>query len=498
MTDNLYVGEDARARLVAGIRKCKDAVGVTMGASGSNAVIEAIENPGHLTTNDGETILKSIHLADPMEEMGRKILLEAVARANKQSGDGSSTTTVLTAAIIEEGMKHLKEHSPMEIKRSLDACIPLIAKALKKQKRDVGVGRIGKVAAVSAEDPEIGALIQEIYKQIGKEGIIHWDISKTPEDSYTIGQGITVEGAGFVSPYMCDADDSGHSTNQIRLKNVNVLVTKQKIASAGDFNNIGAALDNKGVKELVVFCDEVDPLVMPDLIKTRMVRGFRFILVKMPVLWKDEWYEDLFLATGATIVEPGSGLTLKDVKVDNLGIVGNILITKDASYLDGIDDLTNHIRTLTEMVEDGATARAARLNTKTARLYVGAYSDSALAYKRLKVEDAISAAWQALHGGVVLGGGFALYDASSSVPKDTIGGQILFEALCAPIRQIERNMGHQLNRAKLTRDSIRDPLPVVLNAAKNAISVAAAILTANTVVTLPRQEMPQMQFPVQV
>lgn len=488
--DNLLVGEDARSRLIAGIRKCANAVGVTMGTSGSNAVIEVLESPGHLTTNDGETILKSIHLADPIEEMGRKILLEAVSRANKQSGDGSSTTTVLTAAIIEHGLKYLKDYTPMEIKRSLEACIPVIERALKRQKQTVGVGRIGKVAAVSAEDAQIGGLIQEIYKQIGKDGIIHWDISKTPEDSYTIGQGITVEGSGFVSPYMCDADSNGQNTNQIRLRNANVLVTKQKIASAADFNNVGAYLDSKGIKELVVFCDEVDPLVMPDLIKTRMVRGFRFVLVKMPTLWKDEWYEDLCIATGATLVDPTGGLTLKDVTVDNLGTVGNILITKDAAYLDGINDLTDHIRQLTEMVEDGASIRAARLNTKTARYYVGAYSDSALAYKRLKVEDAISAAWQALHGGVVLGGGFALFDVVNVFVKGerTVGEKILIEALCAPITQIEKNMGHELNRAKLKRDAIRDPLPVVLNAAKNAISVAAAILTANTLVTIPQTD----------
>jgi len=163
--DNLHTGEEARNKLISGIRKVADAVGGTMGTGGANSVIEMIESPGHLVTNDGFTIASSIRFSDPIEEMGRKILMEAISRANKASGDGSSTTTVLTAAILEEGIKHLKDASPMEIKRSLDACIPLIEESIKKQKREITVDDVGKVASISAEDESIGALIQEIYQK---------------------------------------------------------------------------------------------------------------------------------------------------------------------------------------------------------------------------------------------------------------------------------------------------------------------------------------------
>lgn len=485
--ENLYFGEEGREGLARGIMKCRDAVGGTMGTAGSNAILEALESPGHMTTNDGATILQSIYLEDPIEQMGRNILLEAVSRANKQSGDGSSTTCVLTAAIIEEGQKILGEKSPMEVKRSLEDCIPLIEESINNQKREITIDEVGQVASISAEDKEIGARIQEIYEQIGKDGIIQWDISKTAEDSYSIGTGITIEGAGVISPYMCDADEKGQNTNRIKLKNPTVLLTKQKIASASEFNEIGFALNSKEIRDVVVFCDEYEPLMVNDLILTRAKKGFRFILIKMPVLWKDQWYEDLSLASGARIVDPALGFALKDVKPEHLGRFDHIHITKDETFIDGIQDLTDHIAKLKEGTDDDKV-RAARLNTRTARYFVGAHSDSALSYRRLKVEDAISAAWQALHGGIVIGGGHALLKCAKRIDN-----KILKEALKAPYYQISDNMGKDFSEKDMEDQQVYDPANVVLNAAKNAISVAASILTASTVITLPREETPQVQ-----
>ena len=196
MKDNLFTSAETREKLMAGVRKVAQAVGATMGSQGINGLIETIESPGHRLTNDGITIAESIQLADPIEDMGRKILLEAISRANKQSGDGSSTTCVLTSAILEEGMKH-PEISPMQLKAELEACIPLIEESINKQKKLITVDEVEAVATIAAESPQIGKTIQEIYQQIGKDGIIQWDISKTFEDYYTIGKGITIEGAGL-------------------------------------------------------------------------------------------------------------------------------------------------------------------------------------------------------------------------------------------------------------------------------------------------------------
>ncbi len=489
--DTLYTGQEARDRLMSGIRKAASAVGSTMGTGGSNSLIESIQTPGHLSTNDGYTILESIRLADPIEEMGRKVLVEAVNRANKQSGDGSSTTTVLTAAILEEGSKHITDSS-MELKRSLEACIPLIEASINEQKREITVDELAPVVTVSAEDAEIGERITEIYKQIGKKGIIYWDVSKTAEDSYTIGTGITVNGAGYFSPYMCDATAEGQSTNQIRLKNPTVLLTTQPIKTAKDFENIAVQLNGKGIKDLVVFCDEVEPLIVPDLLKTRAMQGFRIVIVKMPVLWKDEWFEDLAKASGATVINPLGGLRLENATYEHTGTFGNIIVTKEDTFIDGIKDVTDHISSLDDG-SDAAKNRIARLNTKTARYFVGAHSDSALSYRRLKVEDAISAAYQALNGGIVIGGGLALEKAAESL-QEGVGATILRAALSAPRKQIEENMGSTLSHAKLEEQKVYDPANVVINAAKNAISVSASILTTNTIVLLPREL--QQEIPI--
>lgn len=484
MKDNIFSGPEVREKLAQGIFKVSSAVGGTMGSAGYNGLIEAIERPGYDLTNDGITIAEAIQLADPIEDMGRKILVEAISRANKQSGDGSSTTCVLTAAIIEEGMKYLDKISPMEMKNSLESCVKIIEDSVDKQKKQITVKEVGQVASISAEDPKIGSMIEQIYKQIGKEGIIHWDISKTFEDHYTIGKGITVEGAGFVSPYMADLDEkTGSFLNVARWNKPKILITTQKITSAADFNDLFQALFNQNIKEVVVFCDEYEANVIPDLIKTRAVRGFKTLLVKMPVLWKDWWYEDLAKATGATIVDPVLGLSFKNMKLEHLGTVEHITVDKENTYLDGIEDVSEHIKKLEEDGSDDSKIRVSRLNTKTARYFVGAQSESALSHRRYKVEDAISASWQALHGGVCLGGGVALVKASVSLDNE-----ILKKALCAPHEQIKGNMGKSFSEKDMEEQNVYDPANIVLNAVRNAISVAASILTASVVVLYPRPE----------
>ena len=514
--DNLHF--DSKEKMQNGINKVAQAVGGTMGTGGNNAILEAMESPGHIMTNDGYSIANSIMFADPIEDMGRKILLESINRANKASGDGSSTTCVLTASTINEGLKRTGEAHPMDIKRQMEACMPVIEKALKAQTKELvkdgklDIDLLKQVATVSAEDPEIGNTIAEIYSQIGPKGLVHWDISKTDKDTYTIGSGITVDGAGYVSPYMCDASEGGQNTNQVRLKNAQILITKQKIASAADFNTIGEALNNKDVKDVVVFCDEFDPLVNNDLIKTRMVRGFRFILVKMPTLWKDWWYEDLAVATGATVIDPSAGLPMKEANLDHLGTVDNLIITKEDTFLDGIKDVSNHIKQLEEEDNDDSLLRASRLNTKTARYFVGAASDSAVSYRRLKVEDAIGAAYQALNGGIVAGGGVSLRNCAMEVAKEkTIGSHILATALLSIETRVRANAGltgeikdtgpeegvdtRTKKVVNMFEAGIVDPTNVVLNACKNAVSVAATVITAPTIVTLPRDEGKEPEMP---
>ncbi len=443
MKDNLYTGKEAQERIANGIHKCAEAVGSTMGTAGHNALIEAIESPGHLATNDGATILNAIHLEDPLEEMGRKVVVEAVSRANKASGDGSSTTTVLIDSLVGQGIQ--ADISPMKLKTEIENLFPLIEASLLLQTRPIvkdGVidfDLLRQVATISAEDGYIGQMITDIYKNIGVGGIIHWDISKTFEDYYTIGKGITVDGAGLTSPYFADMNlETGQFSNALRLEKPYILITKQKLTTIADNGALFERL-HRSDTPLVIFCDEFDPQVIVQLVQTKIKRGFKASLVKMPTLWKDWWYQDLAKATGATIVD-GVALSMKDVKEEHLGGVDNIIVDKDNTYLDGIKDMSEHLEGLSEIGDDDSKLRASRLNTQTARYYVGAKSDSALSYRRLKVEDALNSAYHAIENGIVAGGGVALSQCTTMLPQ-TLAGTIVSNALFAPMLTIAKNAG---------------------------------------------------------
>ena len=514
--DNLYTSEQAREKLMSGIKRASEAISITMGTSGANAVLEDIRQPGYLVSNDGASILERIHFADPIEELGRKILLEAVGRANRASGDGSSTATLLTSSILEEGMKHIGEVAPMEIKKSLEDCIPLIEESLKGQRKElvdkegnIDFTLLAQTASISAESEEIGNMIAEIYKQIGKDGIINWEAAKDTKDSYTIGTGIKIDGATYASRYMCDQLPNGEYTYQATLENPLVLLAYSKITSQGEMEKLIGELQQEGVKELVIFCNEMDAPILNSFILARAPQtlGMRFLVIKMPTVFNDLWWEDLEKASGGRIISPASGIKMKDAKMEFLGKFGRITVNRDDTFIDGIQDLTTHLLSLKVDGSDEALARAARLNTKTARYYVGGHSESGLAYRRLKVEDAINSAWCAMQNGILPGGGVALRNCAEELEKEEgIGAKILLSALRSPIRQIIENSGFQDicsenarpkthgldsktgDKVDMFDAGIVDSFDVVLGAVKSAIGVAAGVLTAGSVVLLPRQE----------
>lgn len=507
MKDNIFSDKEAREKLVRGVDKVCDAVKGTLGAAGYDFIQERFEYPGHSVSNDGVTLARNIVLEDPIENIGANICKEIASRSDKQGGDGTTTALTLAQAIIHEGMK--VDAHPKILKKSLEDCYPIIEAAIKDQTKEITVHEVGKVAAISAEDEKMGALIQEIYEKIGKEGILYPDVSKTFEDSYTLGEGVKIEGAGYVSPYMCDMEEkTGQLLNVAQLKNPHILITKQKITSLKrDLEPIMALLASSNNHALVVFCDEYEPMVIADAFNTRMKKDFRTIIIKLPTIWKDHWYEDLQKMTGATMAD-GTALQLRNVKVAHLGTVGSLLVDKSDTFLDGIKDISAHVKEL-EQGDDDSKIRAARLNTKTARLFIGAHSDAALSAKRDKLEDARNSAWQALHGGIVPGGGVALRNVAEYLaPLPGIGPMILMKALKAPMQQILLNAGvkdtpenfevgpngYDVKTDKevdMFEAGIVDPATVVLSSVRNALSVAATVLSAKVVVTMPKQEAPQ-------
>lgn len=505
--DNIYSDHEARVKLFAGIGKIVDAISTSYGAAGSNAVIESDLYPFHKIVNDGKAIAESIKLQDPVENMGANIAKETADKSDKISGDGRKTSLILLGAILQEGMKH--KVSPMELKRSLDDCLDTILNSLDEETKDIkaeDIGAIATIATIASESETLGKVFEEIYRIIGKDGIVNLDNSGTPDTHYEIIEGVRLLGAGFHYPYMVNEDKG----RQAVYNYPKILITKQKLGNINELDKILKTVSGNGRDELVIFCDEIDPNVSGALAylhhgqtpQGKPIQSFKTLVIKAPTLWKDWMFEDFARITGASIIgEPGK--TLKNFKIEYLGNCDKIMTSKEETVVLGIKDISNHLKVLEDLNTDDSKIRIARLRTKTATLKLGANSESELSYIRGKALDARNASFLALNGGVVIGGGIALLHASRKLP-DTIGGKILREALKYPFKVIVTNFGkepteilnmmegeieHEGFDAKQGRivdmweAGILDPATVVKNSIINALSVASMVLTTKAVVT---------------
>lgn len=504
MQDNFLVGEPAREKVIAGAKKVVDAVSMTLGPGGVNFLAEHTLPPFQITSNDGVTLALSMELADPYERIGANIIKEVARKADKSSNDGTTTAVVLAGAIIDAG-KDSKLH-PMQLKRELEACIPIVEQALKDQVKEIDVSEVGKVASISAEDESIGAMIQEIYEQIGRDGIIFNDTSRDFKDSYTLDKGVHIPDCGFASPYMADLTPEGQFTTSSVIKNPAIIVTRQKINDVKELDQIGNILKfNK--KDLVIFADEVEGKVVNDLVLTRIKGGIRTLLIKLPVYFKDEWIEDIAKMTGATVLDQAVGITLKEFTENMFGSCKEIVCDKENTFIDGTLDIADHIEELKVKGDDDSLLRAAKLNKKTAKYHAGALSEQALKYRHDKIVDALGASYHALNGGVLPGGGLALANVIHALPFSIVseGSKILAQALMAPIQQVMKNAGKEGFIMKGTTNNegydakndrfvdmfeanIVDAYQTTFNSFKSAVSVASTILTAHVVTILPPQK----------
>jgi chaperonin GroEL len=479
---NIVTGDEARQGLLRGISIANDAVKGTMGPAGKNVAIEVDLPPGHIITNDGAIIIGGIKLSDPIEKRGLAFIKEVVARSNANSGDGSTTTTVLTHAIIEEGMK--QNVSAIEIKRSIDELLPIIEQKINDKKRTITEEEVEQVATISGESKELGALLGEIYKKIGKEGIIHLEGSGTYATSYTFTEGVRFDGAGYLSPYMVREEQAvkeERKETRAVYENPTILVTKRKISHVNDINPLIETLQQQGKKDLVIFTDDMDSGVASLLVNVHVAKVMNVLIIKAPVLWKNYVFEDFAKCVGATIIEDATGLNFKNMELKHLGTCGKIITDKEQTVLMGTKDIGDHIAELKAEGSNDSLLRLSWLTTKTAILKLGANSETELSYLRLKAEDAINASKLALEDGIVLGGGVCLAEVADSLP-DTIGGRILSVALKAPMKQIMENLGIE---SPNWGDEIVDAAKIVKNAVRNAIGVASTVLTTNSVVFIP-------------
>lgn len=535
----ILFNEAARHALKRGIDKLADVVKVTLGPKGRNVVLDkGYGTP--LITNDGVTIAKEIELEDKLENMGAELIREVATKTNDVAGDGTTTATLLAQAMVAEGMKNIAAGAnPMGVKRGIEKATEVVLGQLKKLSRPISNHEeVKQVATISAQDPELGTLIADIIKEVGKDGVI------TVEDDQTLGltreivEGLEFD-RGYISPYMITNAERMESSYE----NPSILITDKKISSINDILKLLEKLARSGKKDLVLIADDVEGEALATLVVNKIRGTFNALAVKAPGFGdrRKEMLEDIAVVTGGRVVSEDVGLKLDTIDMDVLGSARRIVATKENTIIIGgkgkkqdIDKRIKQIkmemdRSTSEFDKEKLQERLAKLSGGVAVIKVGAATEVEQKEKKLRIDDAVHATKAAMEEGIVPGGGVALVrciaqletlrkelEKDSNMLDERVGIDVLLKALEAPVRQIAYNAGREgavvveevkkhkgamgYNAAKdiyedLVKAGIIDPTKVTRTALQNASSVAALVLTTDAVVgELPKKEplMPQM------
>ncbi|MCV3296689.1 chaperonin GroEL [Oenococcus kitaharae] len=529
MAKEVRFSEDARTRMQAGIDKLANAVKTTIGPKGRNVVLE--QNYGTPTiTNDGVTIAKAIELDDHYENMGAKLVTEAASKTNDVAGDGTTTATVLTQAIVNEGLKNVTAGAnPVGIRAGIEKATAAAVSALKKESHEVkDSSSIQQIASISAANEETGKLIADAMEKVGHDGVITIEESKGIETELDVVEGMQFD-RGYMSQYFV-TDNDKMETN---LDNPYLLITDQKIGNIQDILPVLQSVVEQG-RSLLIIADDITGEALPTLVLNKLRGTFNVAAVKAPGFGdrRKAQLQDLAILTGGTVITEDLGLQLKDVAIDQLGQANRVNITKDkTTIVEGKGDksaLADRIKGIRQEIENTTSdfdkeklqERLAKLAGGVAVVRVGAATETELKEKKYRIEDALNATRAAVEEGFVAGGGTALIDAIPEVKKVTdglsgdeaTGARIVLRALEEPLRQIVENAGLEgsviAQRAKtedpevgynaatgewvnMIQAGIVDPTKVTRSALQNAASVSAMILTTEAVVSeLPKKDEP--------
>ena len=539
MPKQIIYSEEARKKLKNGVDKLANAVKITLGPKGRNVVLE--KGYGSPTiTNDGVSIAKEIELEDKVENLGAQIVKEVAEKANEVAGDGTTTATLLTQAIVAEGLKNVSAGAnPLALKRGIEKASKLAVTSLKKMAKPIAKQEeYAQVATISAEDEEMGNLIAEIIKEVGEDGVVSVEDSKSFGFSKEIVKGLQFD-RGYISPYMVSDAERMESV----LDEPYILVTDEKISSLETLLPILEKVVKSGKKELLIIADDVDGEALPTLVLNKIRGVFNALAVKAPGYGdrKKEMLQDIACVTGATVISKEMGFDFKNASLDMLGHARKVVAKKEATTIvDGkgskeeiearIGQIKNEIsKTDSDFDREKLQERLAKLSGGVAVLKVGAATEVEQKQRKDKAEDAVNATKAAIAEGIVLGGGVALLQVAQELEKDNtefnpndpdemLGKKILVKALEAPIKQIAENAGFNgdvviaeisrkggnfgYNFAKsshelvdLIEEGIIDPLKVVRSSLENAVSASGTLLTTEAIVAdkpEPKKDIPSM------
>ena len=521
MAKNIIFGEEARKSLQTGVDKLANAVKVTLGPKGRNVVLDK-KYGSPLITNDGVTIAKEIELEDAFENMGAQLVKEVSVKTNDAAGDGTTTATVLAQALINEGMKNVTAGAnPMVVKKGIKTAVDTaIDSIIENSKKVSGSDDIARVATVSSGDAQIGSLIAEAMEKVSADGVITVEESKTAETYSEVVEGMQFD-RGYITPYMVTDTDKMEAV----IDDAFILITDKKISNIQEILPLLEQIVQSG-KKLVIVAEDIEGEALSTLIVNKLRGTFTCVAVKAPGFGdrRKEMLRDIAILTGGEVITEELGLELKDASVMQLGRARQVKVTKENTVIvDGAGDKTaikdrvaqirNEIAvTTSEFDREKLQERLAKLAGGVAVIKVGAATEIEMKDKKLRIEDALAATKAAVEEGIVAGGGVALLNAipavadlaSKSEGDEKTGVNIVLKSLEAPIRQIAYNAGIEgsviidkiLNSGKVNYGfdaynetytdmidaGIVDPTKVTRSALENAASVAAMVLTTESLV----------------
>ncbi|MDL2253996.1 chaperonin GroEL [Ruminococcaceae bacterium OttesenSCG-928-I18] len=521
MAKQLLYGEEARKALSAGIDKLADTVKITLGPKGRNVVL-AKKYGAPTITNDGVTIAKEIEVKDEFENMGAQLVKEVATKTNDIAGDGTTTATVLAQSMVHEGMKNIAAGAnPMDVKRGIQKAVDVAVEEMKKNSQKVkGSKDIARVGAVSADDDTIGELIAEAMEKVHTDGVITIEESKTAETFTEVVEGMQFD-RGYITPYMVTDTEKMEAV----LDDALILITDKKLAAIQDILPLLEQIVQAS-KKLLIIAEDIEGEALSTLIVNRLRGTFTCVAVKAPGFGdrRKEMLQDIAILTGGTVISEELGYDLKEATMEMLGQARQVKVTKENTIIvDGAGnkkDIDNRINQIRAEIENSTSdfdreklqERLAKLAGGVAVIRVGAATEVEMKEKKMRIEDALSSTKAAVEEGIVAGGGVAPLEVMPAIEKlinklegdQKTGASIVLRAMESPLRQIAENAGlegsviiDKIRNAKkkcygfnaqseeygdMVKMGIVDPTKVTRSALENAASVAAMVITTESLV----------------
>ena len=530
MAKEIKYGAEARKALEAGVNQLADTVRVTIGPKGRNVVLDKSFG-APLITNDGVTIAKEIELEDAFENMGAQLIREVAAKTNDVAGDGTTTATVLAQAMVQEGMKNLAAGAnPIVLRKGMKKATEAAVEAIAAMSSKVeSKERIANVAAISAGDTEVGAMVADAMEKVSNDGVITIEESKTMKTELDLVEGMQFD-RGYISAYMATDMEKMEAV----LENPYILITDKKISNIQDLLPVLEQIVQSGARLLIV-AEDIEGEALTTLIVNKLRGTFNVVAVKAPGYGdrRKAMLEDIAILTGGQVISEELGLDLKEVTLDQLGRAKSIKVQKENTVIvDGMGDkaqIAGRVAQIKAQIEETTSEfdreklqeRLAKLAGGVAVIRVGAATETEMKEAKLRMEDALSAAKAAVEEGIVAGGGSAYIHASKEVAKladelegdEKTGVNVVLKALEAPLFHIAANAGLEgaviINKVResdpgigfdayneeyvdMVKAGILDPAKVTRSALQNATSVASTLLTTESVVANIKEDAPAM------